>query len=137
MNYNVYRLTENDHGYYFYFLSSFSESNMDCVAESIEHYISNEHTDMNKYLMSIDFDNVKIEYAMNTTVMSIVNGIFQPDDKNMLISDSYKAFIPQPKEKKKREAKPKPEKEAKQAKPRAKKSNQVNISTEPTVVQMN
>ena len=74
---------------------------------------------------------------MNTTVMSIVNGIFQPDDKNMLISDSYKALIPPPKEKKKREAKPKPEKEPKQAKQRGKKAPHVNISTEPTVVQMN
>ena len=137
MNYNVFRLTENTNGYYFLFLSPFTAENIDSAMESIEHYISNEHTDMNKYLMSIDFDNVKIEYAMNTTVMSIVNGIFQHDDKNMLISDTYKSFIPQPKEKKKREVKPKPEKEAKQAKPRAKKSNQVNISTEPTTVQMN
>ena len=137
MNYNVYRLAENDHGYYFYFLSSFSESNMDCVAESIEHYISNESSPMNQYLNIIDFDAVKIE-KVNISPIDVINKNFPADDKNMLISDSWKSLIPPPKEpKKKREAKPKPEKEAKQAKPRAKKSNQVNISTEPTVVQMN
>ena len=58
MNYNVFRLTENTNGYYFLFLSPFTAENIDSAMESIEHYISNEHTDMNKYLMSIDFDNV-------------------------------------------------------------------------------
>ena len=139
MNYNVYRLTENDHGYYFYFLSSFSESNMDCVAESIEHYISNESSPMNQYLNIIDFDAVKIE-KVNISPIDGINKTFSNDEKNMLISDSNKALIPPPKLK--REPKKKAEKEPKepkQAKPRggAKKVPHVNISTEPTVVQMN
>ena len=137
MNYNVYRLTENDHGYYFYFLSSFSESNMDCVAESIEHYISNESTPMNQYLNIIDFDAVKIE-KVNISPIDVINRNLPQDSKCMNISQDFATLIPPPKEKKKREAKPKPEKEAKQPKQRgAKKSNQVNILTEPTVVQMN
>ena len=138
MNYNVYRLTENDHGYYFYFLSSFSDSNMDCVAESIEHYISNESSPMNQYLNIIDFDEVKIEKINNISPIDVINKSFSNDEKNMLISDSWKSLIPPPKPK--REPKKKAEKEPKepkQAKPRAKKSNQVNISTEPTTVQMN
>ena len=137
MNYNVFRLTENTNGFYFYFLSLFSETNIDSAMESIEHYISNESTPMNQYLNIIDFDAVKIE-KVNISPIDVINKSFSNDEKNMLISDSWKSLIPPPKEpKKKREAKPKPEKEAKQAKPRAKKSNQVNISTEPTVVQMN
>ena len=135
MNYNVYRLTENDHGYYFYFLSSFSESNMDCVAESIEHYISNESTPMNQYLNIIDFDAVKIE-KVNISPIDVINKSFSNDEKNMLISDSWKSLIPPPKPKREPKKKADP-KEPKQAKPRGKKAPHVNISTEPTTVQMN
>ena len=137
MNYNVFRLTENTNGFYFYFLSLFSETNIDSAMESIEHYISNESTPMNQYLNIIDFDAVKIE-KVNISPIDVINKSFSNDEKNMLISDSWKSLIPPPKEpKKKREAKPKPEKEPKQAKPRGKKAPHVNISTEPTTVQMN
>ena len=61
MNYSAFKLQENDHGYFFYFISPFSEQNIECVSESIEHYISNEPTDMNKYLHTVDFDAVKID----------------------------------------------------------------------------
>ena len=136
MNYNVFRLTDTN-GFYFYFLSLFSETNIDSAMESIEHYISNESTPMNQYLNIIDFDAVKIE-KVNNSPIDVINKSFSNDEKNMLISDSWKSLIPPPKPK--REPKKKAEKEPKepkQAKPRAKKSNQVNISTEPTTVQMN
>ena len=54
MNYNVFKLSESENNYYFYFISPFSESNIECVSESIEHYISNEQTLMNQYLHIID-----------------------------------------------------------------------------------
>ena len=124
MNYNVFKLSESENNYYFYFISPFSESNIECVSESIEHYISNEQTLMNQYLHIIDFDNVKIE-KVNMNPIDVINKNFPADDKNMLISDSYKAFIPPPKEpKKKREAKPKEPK--KEPKPRGKKC--VNVA---------
>ena len=136
MNYNTYKLTENDNGFYFYFISPFSESNIECTLESVEHYISNEETDMNKYLHTIDFDNVKIEKS-NISPIDVLNKVFQPDDKNMLNSNSFVSHIPPPKEKKKRETKPKEPK--KEPKPRSKKSSQkkIDISTENTTVVMN
>ena len=140
MNYNTYKLTENDHSYYFYFISNFSESNIEYALESVEHYISNEVTDMNKYLHTIDFDNVKIEKS-NISPIDVLNKVFQPDEKNMLISTAFVNHIPPPKpkreSKKKVEKEPKDKKEPK-PKPRSKKSSQkVDISTENTTVVMN
>ena len=124
MNYNVFKLSESENNYYFYFISPFSESNIECVSESIEHYISNEQTLMNQYLHIIDFDNVKIERAQLSPI-DVINKSFASDDKNMLISDSFKSHIPPAKEpKKKREAKPKGE--PKPVKPRGKKC--VNVA---------
>ena len=111
MNYNVFKLSESENNYYFYFISPFSESNIECVSESIEHYISNEQTLMNQYLHIIDFDNVKIEKSSMNSI-DVINKSFPPDDKNMLISDSFKSLIPPPKPK--REPKKKAEKEPKE-----------------------
>ena len=135
MNYNVFRLTENTNGYYFLFLSPFTAENIDSAMESIEHYISNESTPMNQYLNIIDFDAVKIE-KVNISPIDVINKNFPADDKNMLISDSWKSLIPPPKPKREPKKKADP-KEPKQAKPRGKKAPHVNISTEPTTVQMN
>ena len=57
----------------------------------------------------------------------------------MLLTESWKALIPIPKEKKKREAKPKAEKEPKEpkAKKAPKKGASVTISQEPVMVNMN
>ena len=141
MNYSVFKLTEQDNNYYFYFLSPFDGTDLELVAESIEHYISNESSQMNQYLMTVpDFDNVKVE-KVDIPAITVLNKTFQPDDKNMLISNSFVPLLPPPKEKKKREAKPKsdkPVKEPKAPKARGKKSIQsVNISTEPAVVNLN
>ena len=125
MNYNVFKLSESENNYYFYFISPFSEQNNELALESIEHYISNESTQMNQYLHNINFDEVKIE-KVNMNPIDVINKNFPADDKNMLISDSYKAFIPLPKEKKKREVKPKEPKEKKDPKPRGKKC--VNVA---------
>lgn len=136
MNYSAFKFTENDNGFYFYFISPFSQQNIDFVAESIEHYISNEPTEMNKYLHSVDFDNVKVEPAVGVSVMDIINKQFAPDPKCMNISQEYVSLIPAPKPRKeKKEPKPKAEKAAK---PRGKKSTQkVEISVEPTTLSMN
>ena len=125
MNYNVFKLSESENNYYFYFISPFSEQNNELALESIEHYISNEQTLMNQFLHNINFDEVKIE-KVNMNPIDVINKNFPADDKNMLISDSYKAFIPLPKEKKKREVKPKEPKEKKEPKPRGKKC--VNVA---------
>ena len=140
MNYSVYKFTESEHGYFFYFLSLFDGQDPDLVSEQIEHYISNVPTDMNKYLDTCNFDAVKIEKA-NISPVDVINKNFQPDDKNMLISNSFVSLIPPPPEPKKRASKPKvdkPIKEKKEAKPRAKKSAQkVNIDTTGAVLNMN
>ena len=122
MNYQTFKLTENTNGYYFFFISPFSEQNNELALESIEHYISNESTQMNQYLHNINFDEVKIE-KINMNPIDVINKSFAPDDKNMLVSNSFVALIPLPKEKKKREVKPK---EPKPVKPRGKKC--VNVA---------
>ena len=125
MNYNVFKLSESENNYYFYFISPFSEQNNELALESIEHYISNESTQMNQYLHNINFDEVKIE-KINMNPIDVINKSFAPDDKNMLVSNSFVALIPLPKEKKKREVKPKEPKEKKDPKPRGKKC--VNVA---------
>ena len=142
MNYSVYRFQESEHGYYFYFIGPFDGQDIDFVSEQIEHYIGNVQTDMNKYLINCNFDAVKIEKA-NISPVDVINKTFQPDDKNMLISNSYISLIPPPPEpKKKRESKPKadkPIKEKKEAKPRSakKQPQKVNIDTAGAVLNMN
>ena len=141
MNYSVYKFTENEHGYFFYFLSLFDGQDPDLVSEQIEHYISNVPTDMNKYLDTCNFDAVKIEKA-NISPIDVINKTFQPDDKNMLISNSYISLIPPPPEPKKRSSKPKvdkPVKEKKEAKPRSakKQAQKVDINIDGAVLNMN
>ena len=131
MNYYGFKLTEADHGYYFYFLSPFDGQDIDLVAESIEHYISNVPTEMNKYLVTVNFDEVKIERVISTSAMDIINNQFPNDTKCMNVSNEYVSHIPPPKPK--RTPKPKGE-----AKPKGKKSTQkVEISTENTTLNMN
>ena len=138
MNYNVYKFQELDNGYYFFFLSLFSEKHVGCASEQIEHYISNEPTQMNQYLHSIDFDNVKVE-IVHINPIDVINNNFPPDEKNMLISSSYISLIPPPNAK--RTPKPKADKPVKEKKePKAKKGvktvQKVQISTEPQVLKM-
>ena len=138
MNFHVFKFQELENGFYFFFISLFNGENIDLVSESIEHYISNEPTQMNQYLNSIDFDTVKIDTAQINPI-DVINNNFPPDEKNMLISTSYISLIPPPKVK--RVPKPKadkPAKEKKEPKQRgAKKSTQnVTISTEPQVLKM-
>ncbi len=137
MNYYGFKFTENTNGYYFYFISNFY--NDELAQESIEHYIANVPTEMNKYLETVNFDDVKVERVLSSAI-DIINNHFPHDDKNMLVSDSYKALIPPPKAKRepKKKAEPKEPKEKKPAKPRGKKSapQKVIISTENTTVNM-
>ena len=138
MNYNVYKFQELDNGFYFYFLSLFSEKHVGCATEQIEHYISNEPIQMNQYLHSIDFDNVKVEIVYINPI-DVINNNFSLDEKNMLISSSYISLIPPPKAK--RTPKPKADKPVKEKKePKAKRGaktvQKVQISTEPQVLKM-
>ena len=105
MNYYAYKFTENDHGYFFYFLSPFDGKEIDLVQESVEHYISNEPSDMNKYLMSVNFDEVKIERVIGVTAMDIINNSFPSDPKCMNVSTEYVSLIPPPKPKRQPKAK--------------------------------
>ena len=119
MNYNVYKFQELDNGYYFFLLSLFSEKHAECASEQIEHYISNEPTQMNQYLHSIDFDNVKVE-IVHINPIDVINKTLPSDDKCMNVSDSYISLIPPPKAK--RTPKPKADKPVKEKKePKAKK----------------
>ena len=137
MNYHAYKFTDLENGYYFIFISPFSEQHIDCVLESVEHYIANEPTQMNQYLMTLNFDEVKIEKIISNPI-DIFNNAFPADEKNMLVSSSYVSLIPPPKVK--RTPKPKADKPPKkEPKPRgAKKGSQnVQISAEPVLLDMN
>ena len=141
MNFHVFKFSEAENGFYFYFLSPFNGDNIDLVSESIEHYISNELTPMNQYLNNIDFSTVKVEKVQMNPI-DVINKSFQPDEKNMLISSSFVSLIPPPPPPKVKKApKPKadkPVKEKKEPKQRAKKGTpNVQISTEPVIVDMN
>ena len=140
MNYSVFKLTESDNCYFFYFLSPFDGNDIELVAENIEHYIANVPNQMNQYLLTVDFDNVKIE-KVDIPAITVLNKTFQPDDKNMNISTSYISLIPPPKEPKKRKEKTdKVQKEAKkEAKPRSakKQAQKVEINTSGETLSMN
>ncbi len=108
-------------------LCPFPVDAIDLVAESLEHYIANISTEINQYLVNINFDNVQIEPSTLSPV-DIINKNFPNEDKNMCLTDSWKALIPVPKPKRESKKKAdttddKPVKEKKPPKPRAKKSN--------------
>ena len=139
MNFHTFKFSETENNFYFYFISPFSGENIDLVSEQIEHYIANEPTQMNQYLNSIDFDAVKIE-KVSINPIDVINKTLPSDDACMNTSDKYVSLIPPPKVK--RTPKPKadkPPKEKKEPKPRsAKKGIQnVQISAEPVVMDMN
>ena len=146
MNYSAYKFTDQFSGYFFYFISPFTGTDdIDLVSEQIEHYISNVPSQINHFLVTLDFGNIKIEPAQGITPLNVLNNSFPADDKNMLVSQSFISLIPPPKQPKtkkeaKGEAKPKPAKEPKPKaapKPRGKASSKVIISNENTVVDMN
>ena len=109
MNYCAYKFTDPNTAYYFYFISPFTGTDdIDLVAESIEHYISNVPSQMNQFLDTVNFDQVKIEPAQSITPLNVLNGTFPADDKCMNISTSFVSLIPPPKQPKaKRETKAK------------------------------
>ena len=138
MNYCAYKFTDQASQYYFYFISPFTGTDdIDLVAESIEHYISNAPSQMNQFLVTVDFDQAKIEPAQSITPLNVINGTFPADDKCMNISTSFVSLIPPPKPvKPKKEAKP--VKEHKVPKPRGKKAvQQVAISCDKATLDMN
>ena len=59
MNFHPYKVTENDHGFYFFTISPFD--NEEIVMETVEHFVSNSpQNQMCQYLIHCDFDNMKI-----------------------------------------------------------------------------
>ena len=143
MQYSSFKFQENDHGYFFYFISPFSVDAVVLATESLEHYIANVPTEINNYLMTVNFDNVNVEPSTLSPV-DIINKKFPNEDKNLYLTDSWKSLIPPPKPKRetKRKAETgntdKPVKEKKPPKPRAKKAanKAVNIDTEKTTLSM-
>ena len=125
MNYNVFKLTELQNNFYTYIVSPFDDTEL--TMETFEHFVSNSpQLLMCQYLMICDFDNMTIE-KVNMNPIDVINKNFLANDKNMLISDSFKSLIPPPKPK--REPKKKAEKEPKEKKepkPRGKKC--VNVA---------
>ena len=63
MNYTTYKFTELDHGFCLYFISPFNGT--DLVLETLEYYVSIEDNDMNRYLLTINFDNVTVEKVLD------------------------------------------------------------------------
>ena len=110
MNYYVFKITEKDNGYFFYFLSALNDTVL--ALEQAEFVIANdEKSQMCQYLMTVNFDEVTVEATPDVTYMDVINKKIPADDKNMLVSTSYISLIPPPKPAKaKREAKPKPAK---------------------------
>ena len=107
----VYKIQENVNGFYSYFVSH--TPNVDLASEYIEHTSAYEPDDILNYFNAIGWDNIAISKENNIKAVDVLNKAFQNDSKNMLISEEYKKFTPQPKEKKKREVKPKEPKEPK------------------------
>ena len=108
MNLNVFEIQENDNEFYFYTISNLDDTEL--VLQTIEFSITNEpEKPINQYLMTVNFDNVKIE-KLSISPIDVINRSFPFDSKCMNVSQDYISFIPPPKEKKKSEIKPKAEK---------------------------
>ena len=120
IQFHVYKLTENTNGYYIYLISNVEDPEI--FIEQVEHSVANElNKPYNQYLSTCDWDDMKIE-KVNINPIDVINRHLPQDDKCINVSESYISLIPPPKEKKKREPKPKAEpKEKKPAKPRGKK----------------
>ena len=128
MNFQSFKITENDHGFYFFTISPFEDPEV--VMETVEHFVSNSpQIQMCQYLIHCDFDNMKIEKA-NISCIDIINKNIPNDSKCMNVSSDYVSLIPPPK--KKREAKPKADKPP--PKPRGKKAANTKISISSHVI---
>ena len=114
MNFSVYKFQEHDNEFYLYTISNLDDPEL--VLQTIEFSITNEpEKPINQYLMTVNFDNVKIE-KLSISLIDVINRSFPSDSKCMNVSQDYISLIPPPKEKKKREIKPKIEKPEKQKK---------------------
>ena len=136
MNFQSFKITENDHGFYFFTISPFEDPEV--VMETVEHFVSNSpQIQMCQYLIHCDFDNMKIEKA-NISCIDIINKNIPNDSKCMNVSSDYVSLIPPPKPKREPKKKAEP-KEPKQPKPRGKKAanTKISISTEPQTINMN
>ena len=59
MNYSVYKITENENGFYFFIVSPFENANL--AMETAEFYVSNSpQIPMCQYLMICDWDNMNV-----------------------------------------------------------------------------
>ena len=132
MNFHTFKITESQNAFYVYFVSLFDDS--DLTMETFEHFVANsEQIPMCQYLITCDFDEMKVE-KVNVNPIDVINKNLPQDSKCMNICNDFVSHIPPPKPK--RTPKPKADKPA--PKPKGKKSTQkVDISTEPVTVAMN
>jgi len=119
IQFHVFKLIESINNYYIYLISHVEDPEL--FLEEVEHSVANAlDKPYNQYLSTCDWDSITIEKASVNPVDVIHNHLPQ-DDKCINVSNSYISLIPPPKEKKKREPKPKAEPK-KPAKPRGKKT---------------
>ena len=117
MQFQTYKISEQDNGYFLYTISSLSDPEL--VLETMEFSIANEpQKQMNQYLMTSDFDKVICE-QVSISPIDVINNTLPQDDKCINVSSSYISLIPPPKIASKRV--PKPKAETKKAKPKGKK----------------
>ena len=138
INFSVYEFQENDNEFYLYTISTLDDPEL--VLQIIEFWIVNEpEKPINQYLITVNFDNVKID-KLSISPIDVSNRSFPHDSKWMDVSQNYISLIPPPKEKKKREIKPKAEKPDKQNKPKScavkKAFQKVDINLEGNTVDM-
>ena len=136
MNYQVFKITESIHGYYYYVVSHIDDEELNLSIA--ENWAATAPDVPTNHFMSVccGWDNVSID---KTTISPIdaINKTFPADAKNMLISDEYKKILEEElqklSQKKSRSKKTPVEKSEakKEPKPRAKKSapSKVKIET--------
>ena len=135
MNYYTTKITESENGYYVYFVSLFDDEEL--TMETFEHFVANTpQNPISQYLVTCDFDNMKVEKVAINPV-DVINKTLPQDSKCMNVSNDFVSHIPLPKAKREPKKKAdKPAKEPKPVKPKGKQSK-VQISTEPVTVNMN
>ena len=78
MNFHTFKITESQNAFYVYFVSLFDDS--DLTMETFEHFVANsEQIPMCQYLITCDFDEMKVE-KVNVNPIDVINKNL-PQDK--------------------------------------------------------
>jgi len=92
MNYQVYKISENVNGYYYYVISHIDNIDLNfSIAENFA--ATSPENPINQYLSLVaGWDNIDVE---TTTIspLDALSNTFPADPKNMLVSNDYKNWL--------------------------------------------